>query len=165
MIFQNCLKFHSPNGSWNYVQQFRNITRGIYDKYQYKSCYYLYKSHFTCITGFTDHVLFWELSRVTLSATLFAQTKSPRKPQSGSKWKSYRPSATISFAIQFSDSVSKTKAIFLFTILKDYRHVWTPRKNARDAIRWISTTIALKCIIIMRTFRQSTNQNHYPVFG
>ena len=42
-MFQNCLKFHSPNGSWNYVQQFRNITRGIYAKYHYKSCYYLYK--------------------------------------------------------------------------------------------------------------------------
>ena len=28
MIFQSCLKFHSPNGSWTYL--FRNITRGIY---------------------------------------------------------------------------------------------------------------------------------------
>ena len=27
----------------NYVQQFRNITRSIYAKYHYKSCYYLYK--------------------------------------------------------------------------------------------------------------------------
>ena len=42
-IFQNCLKFHSPNGSWNYVQ-FWNITRGIYAKYHYKSFYYLYLS-------------------------------------------------------------------------------------------------------------------------
>ena len=45
MIFQNCLKFHSPNGLWNYVWQFWNkiIIRGIYVKYHYKSCYYLYK--------------------------------------------------------------------------------------------------------------------------
>ena len=47
MIFQNCPKFHSPNGSWNYVEQFWNITRGIYAKYHYKSCYYLYKLLFT----------------------------------------------------------------------------------------------------------------------
>ena len=40
MIFQNCPKFHSPNGSWNYVEQFWNITRGINAKYHYKSCYY-----------------------------------------------------------------------------------------------------------------------------
>ena len=38
----NCLQFYSPNGSSNYVQQFRNITRGIYAKYHYKSCYYLF---------------------------------------------------------------------------------------------------------------------------
>ena len=31
-----CLKFYSPNGSWNYVKkkQFWNITRGIYAKYR-----------------------------------------------------------------------------------------------------------------------------------
>ena len=33
------------NGLWNYVKQFWNITRGIYAKYHYKSCYYLYKLH------------------------------------------------------------------------------------------------------------------------
>ena len=32
VIFQNCLKFHSPNSLWNYVKQFQNITRGIYSK-------------------------------------------------------------------------------------------------------------------------------------
>ena len=42
MIFQNCLKFHSPNSSWNYLQQFWNITRGIYAKCHYKSCYYMW---------------------------------------------------------------------------------------------------------------------------
>ena len=42
VIFKNCLKFHSPNGSWNFVWQFWNITRDIYAKYHYKSCYYLY---------------------------------------------------------------------------------------------------------------------------
>ena len=38
----------------NYVQQFRNITSGIYAKYHYKSCHYLYKftslGHFPYIT-------------------------------------------------------------------------------------------------------------------
>ena len=29
VIFQNCLKFHSLNGSWNYVKQFSNITCGL----------------------------------------------------------------------------------------------------------------------------------------
>ena len=43
MEFQNCVKFHLPNGSWNFLEQFRNITRGIYTKNQYKSSYYLYK--------------------------------------------------------------------------------------------------------------------------
>ena len=33
VIFQNCLKFHLPNCSWNYILQFWNITRGIYAKY------------------------------------------------------------------------------------------------------------------------------------
>ena len=29
VIFQNCLKIHSLNGSWNYVKQFSNITCGL----------------------------------------------------------------------------------------------------------------------------------------
>ena len=33
VIFQNCLKFHLPNCSWNYILQFWNIIRGIYAKY------------------------------------------------------------------------------------------------------------------------------------
>ena len=41
VVFQNCLKFHELLGELNYVWQFRNITRGIYAKYHYKSCYYL----------------------------------------------------------------------------------------------------------------------------
>ena len=49
MIFQNCLKFHSPNSSWNYVSQSRNITLGIYAKCHYKSCYQAY-------TNFNLHV-------------------------------------------------------------------------------------------------------------
>ena len=43
MILRNCLKFHSPNSSWNYVYQFQNINHGIYAKYHFKSCYYLYQ--------------------------------------------------------------------------------------------------------------------------
>ena len=49
MIFQNCLKLHSPNSSWNYVWQFWNITLGIYAKCHYKSCYQAY-------TNFNLHV-------------------------------------------------------------------------------------------------------------
>ena len=33
VIFQNCLKFYSPHGLWNYIYYFRNITRGIYAKH------------------------------------------------------------------------------------------------------------------------------------
>ena len=39
MIFQNCHKFHSPNGSWNYIKQLWNITRGT------DLCHYLYLCH------------------------------------------------------------------------------------------------------------------------
>ena len=60
MIFQNCLKFHSPNGSWNYVKQFRNITNGIYVKHYYKSCCYLYKKHKTIQVNvkFTEIIIY-----------------------------------------------------------------------------------------------------------
>ena len=60
MIFQNCLKFHSPNGSWNYVKQFRNITHGIYVKHYYKSCCYLYKKHKTIQVNvkFTEIIIY-----------------------------------------------------------------------------------------------------------
>ena len=44
MIFRNCYtQFHEPLGEWN-LRQFWNITSGIYAKYHYKPCYYLYKS-------------------------------------------------------------------------------------------------------------------------
>ena len=54
MIFQNCHKFHSRNGSWNYVKQLWNImiTRGIYAKYPlYKSCHYQY----LCLSNHRDY--------------------------------------------------------------------------------------------------------------
>ena len=51
VIFQNCLKFHSPSGSWNYIQQFWNITCGICANwYHYKSCCYLYPFYYHTIT-------------------------------------------------------------------------------------------------------------------
>ena len=54
MIFQNCHKFHSRNGAWNYVKQLWNImiTRGIYAKYPlYKSCHYQY----LCLSNHRDY--------------------------------------------------------------------------------------------------------------
>ena len=43
-----------------------------------------------------------------------------------------------SFAVQFSISVSKTKAITIIAVYdKDYQIIWTPRKHTRDVIRWI----------------------------
>ena len=44
-----------------------------------------------------------------------------------------------SFAVQLSNSVSKTRAVLLFTIKIIQINVWTPRKHATDAIRWISS--------------------------
>ena len=60
--------------------------------------------------------------------------KSLPKPQSGSKWKTYRLSAMIlhsqfNLAFQFEDKGN-------FAVYdKDYRNVWTPRKHARDQAR------------------------------
>ena len=46
MIFQNCLKFHSPNSLWKLITNNNNILRYqpwlIYAKCHYKSCYYAY---------------------------------------------------------------------------------------------------------------------------
>ena len=43
-----------------------------------------------------------------------------------------------SFAVQFSISVFEDEDNFA-VYDKDYRNVWTPRKHATDAIRWISS--------------------------
>ena len=42
-----------------------------------------------------------------------------------------------SLAVQLSNLVSKTRHFAVYD--KDYRNVWTPRKHATDAIRWISS--------------------------
>ena len=55
MIFQNCSKFHSPNGLWNFVKQFWNITCGIYATYHQNSCYYQYKSNITNVLSSVDN--------------------------------------------------------------------------------------------------------------
>ena len=40
-----------------------------------------------------------------------------------------------------------------FTVYdKDYRNVWTSRKHATDAIRWIQATIPLKFLIIIHNY-------------
>ena len=75
-----------------------------------------------------------------------------------------------SFAVQFSISVSKTKAILLFKIkikLIEMFELNERMPGMRSAE--YQATIPLKFFviihIIMRMFTQSTNQNHYPVFG
>ena len=72
----------------------------------------------------------------------------------------------FSFAVQFNILVSKTRAILLFTIKIIEIFAWSPLKHTRDVICWSNyqTTIPLKILIIMRMFRQSTNQNHHSVF-
>ena len=69
-----------------------------------------------------------------------------------------------SFAVQFSNSVSKTRAILLFMIkiieMFELHVSMPPVRSAK-----YQETILLKFLIIMQIFRQSTNQNHYPVFG
>ena len=57
------------------------------------------------------------------------KTKSLPKPQSGSKLKTYRLSAMItSFAVQFSIEDKDNFAVYD----KDYRNVWTPRKQSAE---------------------------------
>ena len=63
-----------------------------------------------------------------------------------------------SFAVQFSISVSKTRAILLFTIkikLIEMFELHERMPGMRSAE--YQATIALKFFIIMRMFRQSTN--------
>ena len=74
-----------------------------------------------------------------------------------------------SFTVQVSISVSKTGAILLFKIkikLTEMFDLNERMPGMRSAEH--QATIPLKFFIlyiIMRMFRQSTNQNHYPVFG
>ena len=74
-----------------------------------------------------------------------------------------------SFTVQFSITVSKTGAILLFKIkikLTEMFDLNERMPGMRSAEH--KATIPLKFFIlyiIMRMFRQSTNQNHYPVFG
>ena len=71
-----------------------------------------------------------------------------------------------SFAVQFSISVSKTRAILLFKIkikLIEMFELNERLPGMRSAE--YQATIPLKFFIIMRMLRQSTNKNHYPVFG
>ena len=72
-----------------------------------------------------------------------------------------------SFIVQFSFSVSKTRAILLFTIkIVEKFELYA---SIPGMIRLISSDDPAKnfaqLCINMRMFRQSTNQNHYPVFG
>ena len=70
------------------------------------------------------------------------------------------------FAVQFSISVSNRRAILLFKIkikLIELFELNERMPGMRSAE--YQATIPLKFFIIMQMFRQSTNQNHYPVFG
>ena len=88
--------------------------------------------------------------------------------QSGSKWKTYLPTFLndSSFAVQFNISVSKTRAILLFKIkVKLIKMFELNERMPGMRSAEYQVTIPLKFFIIMQMFRQSTNQNHYPVFG
>ena len=69
------------------------------------------------------------------------QNHRPPKPQSGSKWKTYRFSAMIlhsqfKLAFQFR---RKEDLLFKIKIKLIEMFNWAQRKKARDAIRWISS--------------------------
>ena len=51
-MFQNCLKFHSPKRLVKLRTTISNITRSIYAKYHYKSCYCRYKFCITIVFDF-----------------------------------------------------------------------------------------------------------------
>ena len=72
----------------------------------------------------------------------------------------------ITPSVQFSISVLKTRAILLFKIkikLIEMFELHERMPGMRSAE--YQATIPLKFFIIMQMFRQSTNQNHYLVFG
>ena len=71
-----------------------------------------------------------------------------------------------SFAVQFSISVSKTRAILLLKIkIKLIEMFELNERMPEMGSAEYQATIPLKFFtIIMQMFRQSTNQNHYPVF-
>ena len=71
-----------------------------------------------------------------------------------------------SFAVQFSISVSNTRAIMLFKIKNELIEMFelNERMPGMRSAEY-QATIPLKLFIIIRMFRPSTNQNHYPVFG
>ena len=64
-----------------------------------------------------------------------------------------------SFAVEISISFSKTRAILLFKIKIKLNERMPGMRSAEYQV-----TIPLNFFIIMRMFRQSNNQNHYPVF-
>ena len=71
-----------------------------------------------------------------------------------------------SFAVQFGNSVSKTRAILLFKIKIIEMFELNERMPGMRSAEY-QATIPLKFFIIIHNyamFRQSTNQNHYPVF-
>ena len=76
-----------------------------------------------------------------------------------------------SFAVQFSISVSKTRAILLFKTKIKLVEMFElhERIPGMPSAEYLAATIPLKFFIIIHNFanvyRQSTNQNHYPVFG
>ena len=77
--------------------------------------------------------------------------KSLRKPQSGSKLKTDQLRNDSSFAVQFSDSVSKTRAILLFTIkIMEMFELHASMSLMRSAE--YRATISLKFLIIIHNY-------------
>ena len=86
--------------------------------------------------------------------------KSLRKPQSGSKLKTDQLRNDSSFAVQFSDSVSKTRAILLFTIkIMEMFELHASMSLMRSAE--YRATIPLKFLIIIHNYAnvQTINQS------
>ena len=70
------------------------------------------------------------------------------------------------FFIHSSNSVLKTRAIFLFTIkiIEMFElHASMPSMRSAEYQTTIPQNLS-QLYIIMQMFKQSTNQNHYPVF-
>ena len=76
-----------------------------------------------------------------------------------------------SFAVQFSISVSKTRAILLFKVkiklieMFELHERMPGMGSAEYQVIIPLKFFIINLYIIMRMYRQSTNQNHYPVFG
>ena len=105
-------------GSWNYVWQFRNITRGTYAKYDYKSWYYLHKQFAFFYLGivkgtksniFTSKLCAWVIFIILLTGLLCDNSNSRPDLQTTKGTKSN------TFTCKLCDCISH--ADWLFTVI------------------------------------------------